>query len=235
MDKYIINNDLDMFEFHDAYIKQMQKKENNITWFVYALNIKAESPLNKYSEDMQIDNVKIIFKNSNINYIKIEKNNENIFLSEEEINHMITHFPISQILSFEDYTKNENNRYTATFLNTTDKGIYTISISYDEVKVSFNQFSHAAYYIGEKYQKQIIQHLDKLHITELGKERVKRNLGINVQDVLRYLKEIILNYHKQTHLLYTYKKGKNVYVQTDNIIITININSYTIITAHKIT
>ncbi len=234
MYKYIIKNNLNTFNFHDAYIKQMKQKNNDMIWIVDALNIKKECPLNKYSEDMQIDNVQIIFKNSTINYIKDSQNNEEVLLNKEEINNIINYFPFSQILSFEEHTKDENNRYTANFLNATNKGIYTINISFDKVDVYFNQFSHAAYYTGEKYREIIIQNIDKLHITKLGEERVKRNLSINAKDVLKYLKETILNYDSQTHLLYTYKKGKNVYVKTDEIVITININSYTIITAHKI-
>ena len=205
MYKYIIKNNLNTFNFHDAYIKQMKQKNNDMIWIVDALNIKKECPLNKYSEDMQIDNVQIIFKNSTINYIKDSQNNEEVLLNKEEINNIINYFPFSQIL-----------------------------ISFDKVDVYFNQFSHAAYYTGEKYREIIIQNIDKLHITKLGEERVKRNLSINAKDVLKYLKETILNYDSQTHLLYTYKKGKNVYVKTDEIVITININSYTIITAHKI-
>lgn len=70
--------------------------------------------------------------------------------------------------------------------------------------------------------------LDKLHTTKLGNERIKRNLSLDTDDVVTYLK----NKLKTTN--YTIlQNGKNYYINTNDCIITININSYTIITAHK--
>ena len=74
----------------------------------------------------------------------------------------------------------------------------------------------------------IIANIDKIHTTKLGIERIKKNLNIKY-DVIDYCKNLILN--KKTIIS---KKGKNWYCQLDNIIITINSYSYTIITAHKI-
>lgn len=69
--------------------------------------------------------------------------------------------------------------------------------------------------------------IDKLHTTEMGIERIKRNLKIEVDDVVEYCKNKVLD--KNCRI---YKKGKNFYCETDNEIITINSYSYTIITAH---
>ena len=73
----------------------------------------------------------------------------------------------------------------------------------------------------------LINNIDKIHTTKLGVERIKKNININC-DVVSYIKEIILN--NDTNI---YKKGKNYYCEYNNIIITINSYSYTIITAHK--
>ena len=69
--------------------------------------------------------------------------------------------------------------------------------------------------------------IDKLHTTEMGIERIKRNLKIEEDDVVEYCKNKVLD--KNCRI---YKKGKNFYCETDNEIITINSYSYTIITAH---
>lgn len=61
----------------------------------------------------------------------------------------------------------------------------------------------------------------------MGIERIKRNLKIEVDDVVEYCKNKVLD--KNCRI---YKKGKNFYCETDNEIITINSYSYTIITAH---
>ena len=72
----------------------------------------------------------------------------------------------------------------------------------------------------------LIKNIDKLHTTELGVIRIKKNLKIEVNDVVDYLKNKILDNS------YIYKKGKNWYCEKDNIIITVNSYNYCIITAH---
>jgi len=75
----------------------------------------------------------------------------------------------------------------------------------------------------------LIVNLDKLHTTEMGIDRIKRNLQISVEDVVKYCYDKILN---DTAIIE--RKGKNWYIIVDNCKITVNAYSYTIITAHKI-
>ena len=75
---------------------------------------------------------------------------------------------------------------------------------------------------------ELLLNLNKLHTTPLGIERIKRNLKIDNDDIVLYLKNII----KDKNSLIS-KQGKNYYVKNNEIIITINSYSYTIITAHK--
>lgn len=75
-------------------------------------------------------------------------------------------------------------------------------------------------------RKILLQNLDKIHTTKMGVERIKRNLKIDVIDVVGYCIEKILN--SNCHI---YKKGKNDYCEIDSIRITINSYNYTIITA----
>jgi len=59
--------------------------------------------------------------------------------------------------------------------------------------------------------------------------RIKKNLSLNVENVIEWCKEkISLSYAEIT------RKGKNWYITIDNCIITVNKYSYTVITAHKI-
>ena len=74
----------------------------------------------------------------------------------------------------------------------------------------------------------LLSNIDKLHTTELGIRRIQRNLKIT-EDVIDYCKNKILNVN-----CHIYKEGKNWYCEIDNIKITINSYSYTIITAHII-
>jgi len=58
--------------------------------------------------------------------------------------------------------------------------------------------------------------------------RTKRNLDLETKDVIEWCKKKILN--KRGSII---RKGKNRSVSIDDIIITVNAYSYTIITAHK--
>ncbi|MDR1156679.1 MAG: DUF3781 domain-containing protein [Oscillospiraceae bacterium] len=74
---------------------------------------------------------------------------------------------------------------------------------------------------------ELIKNIDLLHTTELGAERIKRNLGLTADDVVGWCRQSILSTEN------IQRKGKNWYVYVDNSIITVNAYSYTIITAHK--
>lgn len=63
----------------------------------------------------------------------------------------------------------------------------------------------------------------------MGIIRIKKNLRIEVDDIVEYCKKKVLNPKSNI-----YKAGKNWYIEIDNIKITINSYSYTIITAHII-
>ena len=75
---------------------------------------------------------------------------------------------------------------------------------------------------------ELLNNIDKIHTTELGIDRIKKNLNISC-DVVSFCKNVITN--KKSKI---YKEGKNYYCELDNIKITINSYSYTIITAHLI-
>lgn len=75
----------------------------------------------------------------------------------------------------------------------------------------------------------LLSSIDKIHTTEMGVDRIKKNLKLNTNDVVEFCKNKILD--KNCNI---YKKGKNWYCEIDNIKITINSYSYTIITAHLI-
>ena len=77
--------------------------------------------------------------------------------------------------------------------------------------------------------KQLLSNLDKLHTTPKGEERINKNLRLEAEDIVGYCRDKILAPDCNI-----YKDGKNWYCQTDNIKITVNASSYTIITAHLV-
>ena len=76
----------------------------------------------------------------------------------------------------------------------------------------------------------LIEHIDQLHTTEMGAERIKRNLQLETDDVVKWCKLRILDQNATIE-----RSGKNWYVTVDHCRITVNAHSYTIITAHKVT
>ena len=83
-------------------------------------------------------------------------------------------------------------------------------------------------YIGDN-MNELLNNINKIHTTKMGIERIRKNLKLNNIDIVTYCKERILDKN-----CIIYKKGKNYYCEIDNIKITINSFSYTIITAHMI-
>lgn len=76
---------------------------------------------------------------------------------------------------------------------------------------------------------ELLENLDRLHTTELGVIRIKKNLSLNVENVIEWCKEKISLSNAKI-----IRKGKNWYITIDNCIITVNAYSYTVITAHKV-
>lgn len=72
-----------------------------------------------------------------------------------------------------------------------------------------------------------LYNINKIHTTKLGIDRIKKNLQIDTTDIVEYCKNKILAENCNI-----YKQGKNWYCEVDNICITVNSYSYTIITAH---
>ena len=66
-------------------------------------------------------------------------------------------------------------------------------------------------------KKILLDNIDKIHTTEMGIDRIKRNLKIDTADVVEYCKNKVLD--KNCNI---YKQGKNWYCEVENIKITIN-------------
>jgi len=78
-----------------------------------------------------------------------------------------------------------------------------------------------------KNEDVLSKNLDKIHTTEMGLDRIRKNLQLDVDDVVGWCKEKMSDGKSVTT-----RKGKNWYVTGDGYVLTINAHSYTIITAH---
>lgn len=78
-------------------------------------------------------------------------------------------------------------------------------------------------------KEKLLSHINEVHTTTLGVERIQRNLGLRDMDVVLWCQEKI----KDLQSVIT-RRGKNWYITDDDCVITVNAYSYTIITAHKV-
>ena len=75
----------------------------------------------------------------------------------------------------------------------------------------------------------LISNLNRLHTTDMGIVRIKRNLCLDAFDVVAWCRSKIEEIGSQV-----IRKGKNWYINVNECEITVNSHSYTIITAHKV-
>jgi len=76
--------------------------------------------------------------------------------------------------------------------------------------------------------RDLIECIDRLHTTELGTERVRKNLGIDASDVVAWCRTKITDPRAVLE-----RRGKNWYAFLDDVVITVNATRFTIITAHR--
>ena len=147
------------------------------------------------------------FGNSEIHKILLE-NNVNI---------------IENLTNTRILTKNKYKAYFIPLNIESEASFVRAFVSDNEIHTTNNEK------IRKSIDKQILyDNLDKIHTTPMGEGRIKRNLDVDTDDVLKYCMEKIKDSNSAV-----YKKGKNYYVEIDDMSFTINSSSFTIITAHK--
>lgn len=70
---------------------------------------------------------------------------------------------------------------------------------------------------------------DKLHTTPMGEERIRRNLQLHDENIVNLCRQYIID-RTATKI----RIGKNIYIISRNVKITVNASSHTIITAHNL-
>ena len=75
----------------------------------------------------------------------------------------------------------------------------------------------------------LLQNLSRLHTTEMGVERIRKNLSLGQIDVVEWCRNKI----ESPQALIT-RSGKNWYIEICQCRLTVNAYSFTIITAHPL-
>lgn len=74
----------------------------------------------------------------------------------------------------------------------------------------------------------LFENMDRIHTTEMGEERIRKNLGLGDVDAVDWCRSAIMKKDAQI-----FRQGKNWYVRSCGCVVTVNASSYTIITAHR--
>lgn len=106
------------------------------------------------------------------------------------------------------------------------KGRYYSNFKSEDFEI---QFDNRQENINMNDENELLKHIDELHTTAFGVERIKRNLSLAVNDdAVGFCKSLILLPEAEIK-----RNGKNWYININDSVITVNAYSYTIITAHK--
>lgn len=115
-----------------------------------------------------------------------------------------------------------------TLLKNRLQAMYISKALIKEALISLESATDPQIISNEKYNpEQLLLDLDRLHTTELGVERIRKHLGLHIDDVVGWCQETIKSPNASI-----IRKGKNWYITVNGCKITINAHSYTIITAH---
>ena len=70
----------------------------------------------------------------------------------------------------------------------------------------------------------LLSNIDKIHTTKMGIDRIKKNLKLDISNIVEYCKNKVLD--SNCHI---YKQGKNWYCEIDNIKITQSYSAFLIV------
>jgi len=78
-------------------------------------------------------------------------------------------------------------------------------------------------------KSELLTHIDSIHSTPMGIGRIRKNLCLDVNDVVLWCIQVITDENSDIS-----HNGKNWYIRKGDCEITVNASSYTIITAHRV-
>ena len=140
-------------------------------------------------------------------------------------------FLIREIRKFED----EKNKFSDEFyIHPSSEVRYQMNLKYlgKLCELISEIYNHEYVWGDEDVRKSnysnLLDNIEKLHTTELGILRIKKNLLVDVDDIVKWCKDKI-----QQPDASIVKQGKNWYIKVDGCEFTVNATSFTIITAHR--
>lgn len=164
--RYVVINELNHFDFHDASLEKISYHEGNMIWKVSSVNATTESSQNNFNEDMCIKEAEVIFQNFNIEKIvfsayEVYDSNQILIESIESITAKPNEYddilnrslePYCYIYSMEELIEIEEEKYLACFNIDGGAGDYDITLSFTASTIQWNEYAGKAWYEHEKWK-----------------------------------------------------------------------------------
>jgi hypothetical protein len=159
--KYISENELDSFNFHDAVIKNISINETIMSWVINQLNVSISNSQNNCECDMEANELTLVFKDFEITYMKslgYENYNENGNLLEEiqdndidcpEYINILNEFSEShgRIQGADSNCLKAGNPFSYSFDVDLATIIYRVDISFKSVLTIWDDYTGKAWYV----------------------------------------------------------------------------------------
>lgn len=177
--KYNVENQLDLFEFHDSEFSLISFDNDKLIVSVKYLNIHKNSLPNPSDYDMEIENAIITFKGFHVTYCKTYSysNEVNIYYNQEAAEKFKEEFngDHREHLNIFDLGKLDNSQY---YIDANGVSIFfSIHFSYDKVTTEWDEYRKKAWYEPYKYYQQ-----DVTLLTPNGEESITAGIRYQYRD-----------------------------------------------------
>jgi len=177
--KYNVENQLDLFEFHDSKFTLVSFDNDELIVSVKHLNIHKNSIHNPSDYDMEIKDAIITFKGFHITYYK----------AHSFLNKISTYYEQKAIEKFKkEFKEKHTNHINIFYLGMIDDSLchidadgkspfFSIEFTYDNVTIEWNEYLKKAWYeLYKKYNQELTL------ITPNGEESIIADIGCHYED-----------------------------------------------------
>ena len=166
--RYKSTNELDCFQFHDAWIKEIKLTNNHMIWTASAINAMTTNTQNSSTKDMCVECAMMTFENISIERLEfgayemydfnktLIKSVEARIAKEEEYADILTETTSSYcyIYGMDKLEKVDDKQYHACFNIDGGAGNYYLTFTFTKSIVEWENFSGEAWYEHPKWKKQ---------------------------------------------------------------------------------
>lgn len=155
--KFITENDLSLFRYHDAVVENVQFKGKDMIWALEAINVSTKNPHNSFDCDMQAGTFYLCFKNFRVvelisygSIVSDKKGNQQEVIPDKAIAKKEYKKTLRSLEYLYSYFQDEEYPGTHNFEATTGPDVLLIRIQCSKAIAQWDSFENKAWY--ERYR-----------------------------------------------------------------------------------